>query len=110
MVTAFPVAGLRFYVRVVPMMIALIRLPCGSGVSLHAPNDALRDNLVPLNRKYPIHEFAGCVQPVSGARSSRLHYFGTACWTESTTSPSTRSNSLTWCSQHVAQVFGANST
>jgi 23S rRNA (adenine2503-C2)-methyltransferase len=25
-------------------------------VSLHAPNDPLRDNLVPLNRKYPISE------------------------------------------------------
>jgi len=25
-------------------------------VSLHAPNDTLRDNLVPLNRKYPIDE------------------------------------------------------
>jgi len=25
-------------------------------VSLHAPNDTLRDNLVPLNRKYPIAE------------------------------------------------------
>jgi len=25
-------------------------------VSLHAPNDALRDNLVPLNRKYPLDE------------------------------------------------------
>ena len=25
-------------------------------VSLHAPNDALRDELVPINRKYPLHE------------------------------------------------------
>jgi 23S rRNA (adenine2503-C2)-methyltransferase len=25
-------------------------------VSLHAPNDALRSDLVPLNRKYPLHE------------------------------------------------------
>jgi 23S rRNA (adenine2503-C2)-methyltransferase len=25
-------------------------------VSLHAPDDALRDELVPINRKYPIHE------------------------------------------------------
>ena len=25
-------------------------------ISLHAPNDALRDDLVPLNRKYPIAE------------------------------------------------------
>jgi 23S rRNA (adenine2503-C2)-methyltransferase len=30
-------------------------------VSLHAPNDALRDRLVPLNRKYPLRELiAAC--------------------------------------------------
>jgi len=30
--------------------------PVALAVSLHAPNDALRDDLVPLNRKYPIVE------------------------------------------------------
>jgi len=30
--------------------------PVALAVSLHAPNDALRDDLVPLNRKYPIAE------------------------------------------------------
>jgi 23S rRNA (adenine2503-C2)-methyltransferase len=30
--------------------------PVSLAVSLHAPNDALRDELVPLNRKYPIRE------------------------------------------------------
>ncbi len=30
--------------------------PVAMAVSLHAPDDALRDNLVPLNRKYPIAE------------------------------------------------------
>ena len=35
--------------------------PVALAVSLHAPNDALRDDLVPLNRKYPIAElFAAC--------------------------------------------------
>jgi 23S rRNA (adenine2503-C2)-methyltransferase len=30
-------------------------------VSLHAPNDALRDELVPINRKYPLAELmAAC--------------------------------------------------
>lgn len=42
---------------VVPMMDRLAQdCPVALAVSLHAPNDALRDNLVPLNRKYPIHE------------------------------------------------------
>ncbi|MEK7207239.1 MAG: 23S rRNA (adenine(2503)-C(2))-methyltransferase RlmN [Pseudomonadota bacterium] len=30
--------------------------PVSLAVSLHAPNDALRDQLVPLNKKYPIRE------------------------------------------------------
>ena len=42
---------------VVPGIYALAkRLPAVSlAVSLHAPNDTLRDQLIPLNRKYPIH-------------------------------------------------------
>lgn len=31
-------------------------------VSLHAPNDALRDELVPLNKKYPLHELIAACQ------------------------------------------------
>lgn len=42
---------------VVPMIDRLGRdCPVALAVSLHAPTDALRDNLVPLNRKYPIAE------------------------------------------------------
>lgn len=42
---------------VVPMMDRLGQdCPVALAVSLHAPNDALRDGLVPLNRKYPIAE------------------------------------------------------
>lgn len=42
---------------VVPMMNRLSQdCPVALAVSLHAPNDALRDNLVPLNRKYPLDE------------------------------------------------------
>lgn len=47
---------------VVPMMDRLSQdCPVALAVSLHAPNDALRDELVPLNKKYPIHELlAAC--------------------------------------------------
>lgn len=47
---------------VVPMMDRLAKdCPVALAVSLHAPNDALRDELVPLNRKYPIRELlAAC--------------------------------------------------
>ena len=42
---------------VVPMIDRLGQdCPVALAVSLHAPLDALRDNLVPLNRKYPIEE------------------------------------------------------
>ena len=42
---------------VVPMIDRLAKdCPVALAVSLHAPNDALRDVLVPLNRKYPIAE------------------------------------------------------
>jgi len=41
-------------------------------VSLHAPNDALRDVLVPLNKKYPIAELlAACCRYVEGKPKHR---------------------------------------
>jgi 23S rRNA (adenine2503-C2)-methyltransferase len=41
----------------VPMIDRLgLDCPVALAVSLHAPDDALRDNLVPLNKKYPISE------------------------------------------------------
>ncbi|MEZ5741359.1 MAG: 23S rRNA (adenine(2503)-C(2))-methyltransferase RlmN [Burkholderiaceae bacterium] len=47
---------------VVPMMDRLARdCPVALAVSLHAPDDALRDRLVPLNRKYPLADLmAAC--------------------------------------------------
>jgi 23S rRNA (adenine2503-C2)-methyltransferase len=42
---------------VVPMIDRLGEdCPVALAVSLHAPNDALRDQLVPINRKYPLRE------------------------------------------------------
>ncbi len=42
---------------VIPMMDRLAReCPVALAVSLHAPNDRLRDTLVPLNRKYPLRD------------------------------------------------------
>ena len=44
------------------------RCPVALAVSLHAPNDALRDELVPINRKYPIRELlAACVRYIEKA-------------------------------------------
>jgi 23S rRNA (adenine2503-C2)-methyltransferase len=57
---------------VVPQMEALGR-DCGAmlAVSLHATNDALRDKLVPLNRKYPIAELLQACRDYPGASNAR---------------------------------------
>jgi 23S rRNA (adenine2503-C2)-methyltransferase len=42
--------------------------PVALAVSLHAPNDALRDQLVPINRKYPLKELlAACLRYIEKA-------------------------------------------
>jgi len=38
------------------------RCPVALAVSLHAPNDALRDQLVPINQKYPIKQLLAACQ------------------------------------------------
>ena len=54
---------------VVPMIDRLRQdCPVALAVSLHAPDDALRSDLVPLNRKYPIAELlAACVRYLDAA-------------------------------------------
>jgi 23S rRNA (adenine2503-C2)-methyltransferase len=54
---------------VVPMIERLrADCPVALAVSLHAPTDALRDQLVPLNRKYPLAELlAACRQYLDAA-------------------------------------------
>ncbi len=54
---------------VVPMIERLQHdCPVALAVSLHAPTDALRDQLVPLNRKYPLVELmAACRQYLAAA-------------------------------------------
>ncbi len=54
---------------VVPMMDKLAQdCPVALAVSLHAPTDVLRDDLVPLNRKYPLQELlAACERYLQAA-------------------------------------------
>jgi 23S rRNA (adenine2503-C2)-methyltransferase len=54
---------------IVPMIDRLRQdCPVALAVSLHAPDDALRDQLVPLNRKYPIAELlAACERYLDSA-------------------------------------------
>lgn len=52
---------------VVPAMDRLAgRCPVSLAVSLHAPDDALRDRLVPLNRKYPLRELMAACRRYAG--------------------------------------------
>ena len=42
-------------------------------VSLHAPNDELRNELVPINRKYPIAELMGACRRYTGEKERKSH-------------------------------------
>ncbi|MCS7221254.1 MAG: 23S rRNA (adenine(2503)-C(2))-methyltransferase RlmN [Anaerolineae bacterium] len=58
-------------VGLVPMIERMAHEPLqiGLAVSLHAPNDALRDQLVPINRRYPLSELmAACRRYVEQTR------------------------------------------
>ena len=51
------------------------RCPVSLAVSLHAPEDRLRDQLVPLNRSYPIRELMeACREYLSGQRRERVTF------------------------------------
>ena len=57
---------------VVPAMDRLAaELPVSLAVSLHAPNDELRNKLVPINRKYPIDELLSACRRYVGDESRR---------------------------------------
>lgn len=61
---------------VVPRIDALAEEPyqVNLAVSLHAPNDALRDRLVPLNRRYPIQELLGSVRRYIAQTGRRVSF------------------------------------
>jgi 23S rRNA (adenine2503-C2)-methyltransferase len=45
--------------------------PVNIAVSLHAPNDALRDQLVPINKKYPLHKLIAACRAYAKGKPSR---------------------------------------
>ena len=63
-------------VGVVPGMrrLAQENLPVTLAVSLHAPDDALRQQLVPLNARYPIAEVLDAAADVAGAHGRRVTF------------------------------------
>jgi 23S rRNA (adenine2503-C2)-methyltransferase len=57
---------------VVPRIAELLeQVPVNLAVSLHAANDALRDELVPLNKKFPLADLFGALRGIQ--RLSRRH-------------------------------------
>jgi 23S rRNA (adenine2503-C2)-methyltransferase len=63
-------------VGVVPGMLRLAdeSLPVTLAVSLHAPDDDLRNELVPLNRRYPLDEVLDAATAVAGAHGRRVTF------------------------------------
>ncbi|HEY8544819.1 MAG TPA: 23S rRNA (adenine(2503)-C(2))-methyltransferase RlmN [Acidimicrobiales bacterium] len=54
--------------------VAAAPLPVNLAVSLHAANDALRDELVPINRRYPLEVLMGACADYLGAKGRRLSF------------------------------------
>lgn len=48
--------------------------PVSLAVSLHAPNDALRDELVPINKRYPIDDLLAACRRYADATGSRITF------------------------------------
>ncbi|OOO03045.1 MAG: Dual-specificity RNA methyltransferase RlmN [Chromatiales bacterium USCg_Taylor] len=48
--------------------------PVSLAVSLHAPNDALRDELVPINKRYPIDDLLAACHRYADATGSRITF------------------------------------
>jgi 23S rRNA (adenine2503-C2)-methyltransferase len=63
-------------VGVVPGIIRLADrpLPVNLAVSLHAANDALRDELVPLNRRYPLDQVIDACRTYLNAKNRRVSF------------------------------------
>lgn len=49
-------------------------LPINLAISLHAPNDALRNQLVPINRRYPIDEVLAAARDYIAATHRRVSF------------------------------------
>jgi 23S rRNA (adenine2503-C2)-methyltransferase len=49
-------------------------LPVNLAVSLHAANDSLRDELVPINRRYPLDDLATACEQYLAAKGRRLSF------------------------------------
>jgi 23S rRNA (adenine2503-C2)-methyltransferase len=54
--------------------LAALKLPLTLAVSLHAPNNSLRDKIMPINRKYPLEELLAACDEYTKLTGRRLTY------------------------------------
>lgn len=54
--------------------LAAEKLPLTLAVSLHAPEDTLRDTLVPINKKYPLQELIAACRDYAGQTGRRVTF------------------------------------
>ena len=54
--------------------LAAEKIPVTLAISLHAARDELRDVLVPINRKYPVHDLVGAAQAYAETTGRRVSY------------------------------------
>lgn len=54
--------------------LAMEKLPLTLAVSLHAPNDSLRDYLVPINKKYPLKELVTACRDYARETGRRISF------------------------------------
>jgi len=48
------------------------KIDCALAISIHAPNNALRDELVPINKKYPLEDFlAASARYIDGSKANK---------------------------------------
>ena len=63
-------------VGIVPgiLRLATESLPVTLAISLHAPDDALRDTMIPINRRYPLAEVIDAAGELAAARGRRVTF------------------------------------
>ena len=55
-------------------MLAQRKLQISLAISLHGPNDAIRDRIMPVNKAYPIEELIAACRRYYDATSRRIHF------------------------------------
>ena len=84
--------------------------PVSLAVSLHAPNDALREQLVPINKRYPIADLlAACRRYIDGVDNGPKSPSNTSCWPGSMTPRSVPASWALYCAVFPLRLTSSRS-